>query len=190
MYYWCAVCHVENVFPPGCGWCGVPNKMWSYSHQDKQRALQSTTSESQYRVSAPSVEQMSDQEVKVCYVSGLVKVQQLTNSVFFLIFALCFIVEFYVLRAQWGTCALFFLVLQTRRAKVKMTATLVEHNVPLAFADHLGPALRECFKESKTAREYRCAWTKALCIVNKALATYFTEELMETPDSFMLSLQE
>lgn len=68
--------------------------------------------------------------------------------------------------------------LQTRRAEVKMTATLVEHNIPLAFADHLGPALRESFKDSKTAQEYRCARTKSSCIVNKALAPYFTDELV------------
>ena len=39
---------------------------------------------------------------------------------------------------------------------MKMAATLVLHNVPLAVTDHLGPLLKESFKDSKTAQEYRC----------------------------------
>ncbi|XP_056617733.1 uncharacterized protein LOC130432412 isoform X2 [Triplophysa dalaica] len=65
----------------------------------------------------------------------------------------------------------------TRRAEVKVTAGLVVHNVPLAFADHLGPLLKECFGDSKTAQEYRCARTKSSCITNEALAPYFTQQL-------------
>ncbi|XP_045073983.1 uncharacterized protein LOC121565698 [Coregonus clupeaformis] len=68
---------------------------------------------------------------------------------------------------------------KTRRAEVKMTAGLVVHNVPLAFADHLGPLLKECFGDSKTAQEYRCARTKSSCITNEALAPYFTQELVK-----------
>ncbi|XP_041755489.1 uncharacterized protein LOC121583376 isoform X2 [Coregonus clupeaformis] len=60
-----------------------------------------------------------------------------------------------------------------------MTAGLVVHNVPLAFADHLGPLLKECFGDSKTAQEYRCARTKSSCITNEALAPYFTQELVK-----------
>ena len=58
-----------------------------------------------------------------------------------------------------------------------MAATLVQHNVPLAVADHLGPLLKECFKDSKTAQEYRCARTKTSCIVSEALAPHFMKEL-------------
>ena len=50
-----------------------------------------------------------------------------------------------------------------------MTAGLVVHNIPLAFAD-LGPLLKECFGDSKTAQEYRCARTKSSCITNEAIA--------------------
>ncbi|KAK0150372.1 hypothetical protein N1851_008530 [Merluccius polli] len=60
-----------------------------------------------------------------------------------------------------------------------MTAGLVVHNVPLAFADHLGPLLKECFGDSKTAQEYRFARTKSSCITNEALAPYFTQELVK-----------
>lgn len=59
-----------------------------------------------------------------------------------------------------------------------MAATLVQHNVPLAVADHFGPLLKECLKDSKTAQEYRCARTKTSCIVSKALAPHFMEELV------------
>ncbi|XP_056457345.1 zinc finger BED domain-containing protein 5-like isoform X2 [Gadus chalcogrammus] len=60
-----------------------------------------------------------------------------------------------------------------------MTAGLVVHNIPLAFADHLGPLLKECFGDSKTAQEYRCARTKSSCITNEAIAPYFTQELVK-----------
>ncbi|KAK0156303.1 hypothetical protein N1851_000387 [Merluccius polli] len=46
-----------------------------------------------------------------------------------------------------------------------MTAGLVVHNVPLAFADHLGPLLKDCFGDSKTAQDYRCARTKGPSIL-------------------------
>lgn len=74
---------------------------------------------------------------------------------------------------------IIFIFLQTRRAEVKMTAGLVVHNVPLAFADHLGPLLKDCFGDSKTAQDYRCARTKSSCIINEALAPYFTLELVK-----------
>lgn len=60
-----------------------------------------------------------------------------------------------------------------------MTAWLVVHNVPLAFADHLEPLLKECFGDSKTVQEYRCARTKSSCITNEALAPYFTQQLVK-----------
>ena len=69
--------------------------------------------------------------------------------------------------------------MQTRRAEVKITETLVQHNVPLAVADHLGPLLKECFKDSRTAQEYRCARTKMSSIVNEALAPHFMRELVD-----------
>lgn len=59
-----------------------------------------------------------------------------------------------------------------------MTATLVQHNVPLALTDHLGALLKECLKDSKTAQEYKCVRTKSSCIVNEALAPHFMSELV------------
>ncbi|CAB1457285.1 unnamed protein product [Pleuronectes platessa] len=68
---------------------------------------------------------------------------------------------------------------KTRRAEVKMTAGLVVHNVPLAFADHLGPLLKDCLGDSKTPQDYRFARIKSSCITNEALAPYFTQELVK-----------
>ena len=56
-----------------------------------------------------------------------------------------------------------------------MTATLVQHYVLLALADHLEPLMKECFRESKTAQDYKCAKTKTACIINEALAPHFNE---------------
>lgn len=50
-----------------------------------------------------------------------------------------------------------------------MAATLV----PLAVADHL-----RCFKDFKTAKEYRCPRTKTSCIVSEALAPHFMKEFV------------
>ena len=60
-----------------------------------------------------------------------------------------------------------------------MTAGLVVHNVPLAFADHLGPLLKDCFGDSKTTQDYRYARTKSSCIIYEELASYFTQELVK-----------
>ncbi|KAG5277809.1 hypothetical protein AALO_G00091630 [Alosa alosa] len=71
-----------------------------------------------------------------------------------------------------------------------MTAGLVVPNLPLAFADHLGPLIKECFGDSKTAQEYKCARTKSSCHVNKAIAPYFTQELVEEMRKAPPKLQE
>eukprot|EP00057_Strongylocentrotus_purpuratus_P019851 XP_011674325.1 PREDICTED: uncharacterized protein LOC105443158 [Strongylocentrotus purpuratus] len=66
-----------------------------------------------------------------------------------------------------------------RRAEIKMAMSLVEHNVPLAFSDHLSPLMKECFPDSPTAAGYRSARTKTTCIVNGALAPYFHQQLVK-----------
>ncbi|KAF3854623.1 hypothetical protein F7725_022678, partial [Dissostichus mawsoni] len=55
---------------------------------------------------------------------------------------------------------------------------MVEHNVPFAVADHFSPLLKECFKDSPTAQNYKCARTKTLCIINEAVAPHFRKELV------------
>ena len=65
-----------------------------------------------------------------------------------------------------------------RRAEVKMTATMVKHNVPLAFADHLSPLLRDIFPDSEIAKVYNSAKTKTTCILNGALRPFYLGELI------------
>ncbi|KAK1903218.1 Light-independent protochlorophyllide reductase subunit B [Dissostichus eleginoides] len=55
---------------------------------------------------------------------------------------------------------------------------MVEHNVPFAVADHFSPLLKECFKDSPTAQNYKCARTKTSCIINEAVAPHFRKELV------------
>ncbi len=69
-------------------------------------------------------------------------------------------------------------LLQTRRAEVKVVVSMVEHNVLFAVADHFSPLLKECFKDSPTAQNYKCARTKTSCIINEAVAPHFRKELV------------
>ena len=68
---------------------------------------------------------------------------------------------------------------KTRRAEVKMAVTMVEHNIPFAFADHLSPLIKEYFKDSETAKSYKSESTKAACIINKAVTPYYKEHLVQ-----------
>ena len=64
-----------------------------------------------------------------------------------------------------------------------MANYLVQHNIPLAVADHLGPLLRDIFPDSDIAKGYRSARTKTTCIINGSLAPYFKSELITTMKS-------
>ncbi|KAJ4927999.1 hypothetical protein JOQ06_015799 [Pogonophryne albipinna] len=67
----------------------------------------------------------------------------------------------------------------TRRAEVKVAMTMVQHNIPLAFSDHLSPLFKECFPDSKIAQKYSSARTKTTAIINKCVAPYFMDELVK-----------
>ncbi|XP_073669772.1 uncharacterized protein [Paramisgurnus dabryanus] len=67
---------------------------------------------------------------------------------------------------------------KTRRAEVKVAVAMVQHNVPFAVADHFSPLLKECFKDSTTAQNFKCASTKATCIINEAVVPHFRNELV------------
>ena len=56
------------------------------------------------------------------------------------------------------------------KAEVLVTNLLVQHNLPIATADHLGPLFREIFPDSRIAKSYKCARTKAAAIPNEAIA--------------------
>lgn len=64
------------------------------------------------------------------------------------------------------------------KSEVKFTHLLVQQNIPLAFADHLNRAIPQNFPDSKIAQNYSCARTKTSCILNGALAPFYTECLV------------
>lgn len=82
-----------------------------------------------------------------------------------------------------------FLILQTSRAEIKVAVAMVNHNIPLAFADHLSPLFRECFPDSKIAKKYSSARTKTSAIINGAVSPYLLSELVKhlREKSFSLS---
>lgn len=61
---------------------------------------------------------------------------------------------------------------------MKVAVAMVQHNMPFATAEHFSPLLRNCFSDSPTAQQYKCASTKTTCIINEAVAPHFREELV------------
>jgi len=52
------------------------------------------------------------------------------------------------------------------RAEVKMAVAMTNHNIPLAFSDHISPLLRDIFPDSVIAKKYSAAKTKMTCTIN------------------------
>ncbi|KAJ8025846.1 hypothetical protein HOLleu_33517 [Holothuria leucospilota] len=52
------------------------------------------------------------------------------------------------------------------RAETYFTGFLIEHNLPVASADHDGPLFRKMFPDSKIAAKYSCARTKTSAIID------------------------
>ena len=69
-----------------------------------------------------------------------------------------------------------------------MTNLLVQHNVPLAVADHLSPLFRDIFPDSKIAKGYAAARTKTTCILNGSIAPYFKATLVDVMKSRPFSI--
>lgn len=61
---------------------------------------------------------------------------------------------------------------------MKVANFIVEHNLPLAIADHLSPLLRDIFPDSEIAKKYASCRTKSTCIVNHSLAPHFKSLLV------------
>ena len=74
------------------------------------------------------------------------------------------------------------------RAEVKVTNLLVQHNVPLAVADHLSPLFRDIFPDSKIAKGYAAGRTKTTCILNGSIAPYFKATLVDVMKSHPFSI--
>ena len=56
---------------------------------------------------------------------------------------------------------------------------LVQHNLPLATADHLGPLFKSIFPNSKIAQSYGCARQKVSAIITEAFEPYCHNYLVE-----------
>ena len=57
----------------------------------------------------------------------------------------------------------------TRKAEIKLTRILAEHNLLIAAVDDLSSLIKECFTDSKITRSYSCVRTKSSCILNGAI---------------------
>ena len=69
---------------------------------------------------------------------------------------------------------------QVINAELLATDFLVEHNLPMAVADSLGPLFKKAFPDSKIAKQYHCGATKTSCIKNDALVPYFLQKTVES----------
>ena len=58
------------------------------------------------------------------------------------------------------------------RAEAIMSNLLIQHNVPLATSDHLGPLFRSAFPDSDIAKQYSCGRTKTGAIINKVMGSH------------------
>lgn len=63
---------------------------------------------------------------------------------------------------------------------MKVANFMVEHNLPVAVANHLGSLFKDVFPDSKIAKHYACGSTKSTCIINGSLAPYFRASLVVT----------
>lgn len=65
------------------------------------------------------------------------------------------------------------------RAEVIVSNFLVQHNLPLATSDHLGPLFRNAFPDSKIASAYSSARTKTTAIVNETFGSHCHEFIVK-----------
>ena len=55
---------------------------------------------------------------------------------------------------------------------------IVQHNVSILVADHLGQLFKHIFPDSQIACSYACAKTKTFCIINKAFQPYYHKQII------------
>nr|XP_042899054.1 uncharacterized protein LOC122269520 [Parasteatoda tepidariorum] len=67
---------------------------------------------------------------------------------------------------------------EVMRAELLFTSFLVEHNVPLNAASHVGPLFRKMFPKSEIAKRYGCAKTKTASLVHE-MAMDRTSEIIK-----------
>ncbi len=78
--------------------------------------------------------------------------------------------------------------MQVTRAEVKVANSMVQHNIPLAFADHLSPLMRTIFTDSEICKAYSSASTKTTYMINGALAPHFKSILVDAMRSGAYSI--
>lgn len=54
------------------------------------------------------------------------------------------------------------------------------HNSAVGLADHIGHLQKNSFPDSKIAKNYQCARTKTVCILNHSQAPHLKDELVTT----------
>ena len=64
-------------------------------------------------------------------------------------------------------------------AEVKITDFQVQHNLPLATANHLSSLFKEVFPDSNSAKNYASRRTETTSIINKAFAPHCCEHLIQ-----------
>ena len=77
---------------------------------------------------------------------------------------------------------------KTTEAELKMAILTAASNIPLAFHDRLSPAIKACFEDSKIAKTYRSASTKATCMLNLAVAPSLIDSLLDKMRSHPFSV--
>ncbi len=66
----------------------------------------------------------------------------------------------------------------TMEAEVKMAVLGAHVNIPIAFHDKVSPAIRSQFSNHKVAAQYHSASTKAMCMLNGAVAPLLISDLV------------
>lgn len=77
---------------------------------------------------------------------------------------------------------------KTLKAEVMVTNFLVQHNLPIATADHLGPLFRSIFPDSQIASKYSSARTKTSAILNVAMGPFCHSAVVQHCQSHPFSL--
>ena len=70
-------------------------------------------------------------------------------------------------------------IIKATKAEVMVTNFLVQHNLLIATADHLGPLFKAIFPDGKIGSQYASARTKTSAILNYAMRPHCHETLVE-----------
>ena len=77
---------------------------------------------------------------------------------------------------------------KTIEAELKFAILTASCNIPIAFHDHLSPMIRSEFSDSKIGSRYHSASTKAMCMLNLAVAPFLIQQLLSEMKAHPFSL--